>query len=477
MQKIIPLILSGGSGTRLWPLSRASKPKQFLSFEGGRSLFQETVLRCADRTVFNARPIVAAAEAHRFLVAEDLEDIGTECDILLEPVARNSCAAIAAGCFQALARAEDAVVLVLAADHRIQDAAAFTRAVEQGLPDAAGGQFITFGIRPDYPSTAYGYIKPGQALSDCYRVSAFVEKPPVELAQTYIREGYYWNSGNFLFQARSFLQELSRLEPAIYEAVEKAHIGRTEDLNFLRLGVKAFTSSPSISVDYAVMERTDCAAVLPVDYGWSDVGSWDAVASVLPRDDDENTIVGDAKLVDSRNNLVHSKDRLATLIGIENIMVVSTRDSLLIVQKTKSEEVKKLVSALQDDGRVEANEALQMFRPWGNYERLDIGPGYQVKRIVVKPGGVLSLQKHRHRAEHWVVVQGLAEVTIGEKVQTVGPSQSVYVPLGEVHRLANRGDTPVVLIEVQTGSYLGEDDIVRLEDTYNRIPEIAGEAP
>lgn len=469
LASIIPLILSGGSGTRLWPLSRASKPKQFLNFGGRNSLFQETLLRCRRDQLFDARPIIVGAEAHRFLLAEDVLEIGVEADIILEPVARNSGAAIAAGCFHALKRSGDAVVLVLAADHRIPDAAAFGDAVARALASAQAGRLVTFGIKPAGPATGYGYIRPGHGQGEAVPVDAFVEKPSEALAQNYVEQGYLWNSGNFLFRAGDFLEELRRLEPAIFDQAKKAYDLAQRDLDFLRLEEKAFAASPSISVDYAVMERTDRAAVLPVGYEWSDVGSWDAVSNVLERDGEGNSVIGDASVIDARNNLVHTGGKLVTLIGVEDLVVVDTRDSLLIARKGRSEQVKELVLQLQREGRAEANEASQIFRPWGNYERLDIGTGYQVKRIVVKPGGVLSLQKHRHRAEHWVVVQGEAEVTVDGKVETLGPNQSVYVPIGSVHRLANHGAKPVVLIEVQSGHYLGEDDIIRLADIYSRV--------
>lgn len=467
---VVPVILSGGSGTRLWPLSRASKPKQFLSFGGEWSLFQDTALRCRGAP-FDERPIIVGAHSHRFLLADDLMRAGIKADILLEPVARNSCAAIAAGALQALRRSDDAIVLALAADHHIPDVDAFTSAVSSALADARAGHLVTFGIRPDRPATSYGYILPGERLNNAHAVKRFVEKPGSEQAERYLTEGYLWNSGNFLFSARVFLEELERLAPEIFTAVSQAHENARTDLDFLRLEEAAFTESPSIAVDYAVMERTERAAVLPVDYGWSDVGSWDAVAATLPTDDAGNAVVGDAVVVDGGNNIVHSRDRLTTMVGLNDMVVVSTRDGLLVIPKSRAEEVKGLVTRLQEGGRSEAVEALQIFRPWGNYERLDMDEGYQVKRIVVSPGGVLSLQKHRHRAEHWVVVRGEAEVTIDGDVRKLLPGQSVYVPLGAVHRLANHGREPVVMIEVQTGDYLGEDDIIRLEDVYNREPD------
>ena len=468
--RVVPVILSGGSGTRLWPLSRASKPKQFLRFGTARSLFQDTVLRCR-APLFDRRPIVVGAHDHRFLLAEDLQRIATDADILLEPVARNSCAAIAAGCLHALRRSPDAMVLALAADHHIPDAAAFAAAVETALPEAAAGRLVTFGIRPDRPATRYGYILPGERLETAHAVRRFVEKPAAGQAARHVAEGCLWNSGNFLFSAAAFLAELERLAPEVCAAVSQAHDRATVDLDFLRLDAAAFSASPAIAVDHAVMEKTDRAAVLAVDYAWSDVGSWDEVAAMLPRDACGNATAGATVIVDGKDNVVHSADRLTALSGVSGMVVVSTRDSLLVVPKSRAQAVKGLVARLRAEGRGEAVETLQTFRPWGNYERLDIGEGYQVKRIVVTPGGALSLQKHRRRAEHWVVVRGQAQATIDDETRTLLPGQSLHVPRGAIHRLANRGSEPLILIEVQTGDYLGEDDIVRLEDIYNQTTE------
>ncbi|MEF2553998.1 mannose-1-phosphate guanylyltransferase/mannose-6-phosphate isomerase [Aurantimonas sp. A2-1-M11] len=471
----IPIILSGGSGTRLWPVSRRSKPKQFLCFGSDRSLFQNTVLRCRS-AVFDARPIVVGSDDHRFLLAEDLLEIGIEADILLEPEARNSCAAIVAGCLQARRRSPDAKVLVLAADHFIPDAGAFAEAVERVKKDVDAGRLVTFGVKPTQPSTAYGYILPGEPLAVACNVERFVEKPIRDIARAYVADGYLWNSGNFAFRADVLLEEVDRHEPNVVKAVSDAFDTATRDLDFLRLDPESFRAAPSIAFDNAVMERTAQAAVMPVNYDWSDVGSWDAVGGTVGSDEDGNAIIGSGMVMDGRNNLVHSEGRLTAAIGVDDMVVVATRDCVLVTPKHRAEEVKVLVFRLQEEERPEANESLKIFRPWGNYERLDIDDGYQVKRIVVKPGGILSLQKHRFRAEHWVVVQGHPEVEINGAVQTLDPNQSIYVPLGAVHRLSNRGREPVVLIEIQTGTYLGEDDIIRLEDTYNRVAPKEGQA-
>lgn len=468
---VIPVILSGGAGTRLWPLSRSSRPKQFLSFDGERSLFQNTVLRCrAD--IFDPRPIVIGAESHRFLLADDLCQIGIDAEIVLEPAARNSCAAAVAGCIRALERSSDAVVMVAAADHHIPDIGAFAEGVADGLGDAMAGFLLTFGIMPDRPATCYGYILPGEQVGGTLAVARFVEKPTADLAGQYLREGWLWNSGNFLCRADAFLTEVERFQPQILAAVKTAHERSKADLGFLRLDEAAYVRAPSISIDYAVMERTDRAAVTPVAYDWSDVGTWDAVGNLLAGDPDRNTVVGDGMVVEGRGNLVHSEGRLTTVIGADDMVVVSTRDCVLVMPKSRAGDVRMLVSQLEGRARLEAAEGLQAFRPWGSYERLDTGERYQVKRIVVKPGGILSLQKHRYRAEHWIVVQGQAHVTIDGQTSTVAPNRSIYVPLGATHRLANHGTEPVVLIEVQTGTYLGEDDIVRLDDVYNRRPEL-----
>jgi mannose-1-phosphate guanylyltransferase/mannose-6-phosphate isomerase len=420
--------------------------------------------------LFDRKPIIIGANDHRFLIAEDLNTLAIEADIILEPMQRNSCAAIVAGCLQALERDENAIVLVLAADHAINDQTGFEQTVQNAIQAAQQGHLITFGIKPDYPATGYGYILPSETMlaEGGNQVLSFVEKPDEALALQYMEEGYLWNSGNFMFRADCFLEEAGRHVPEVVEAVTKAHLKKKADLDFLRLDEKSFEASPSISVDYAIMEKTDKAVVFAASHDWSDIGTWNSVWRNLPKDEADNVMLGDVIVKDGSNNLVHSRDRLTTLLGVDDTIVVATRDVVFVGSQSESEAIKELVEKLKSEGRDEADTALQVYRPWGNYEQLDDGDGYQVKRIVIKPAGVLSLQKHKHRAEHWVVVQGTPEITIDDKVQTLKPNQSIYIPLGSVHRLANRTTEPVVIIEVQTGDYLGEDDIIRLEDDYNR---------
>lgn len=410
------------------------------------------------------------ANDHRFLIAEDLSQLNLKADIILEPMPRNSCAAIVAGCLQAMERDEDCVVLVLAADHAIKDEVGFRDTIIRAREAASQGYLITFGIEPSYPSIGYGYVLPdrGEAIDDGFRVSQFVEKPSEDLAKQYVSEGYLWNSGNFMFRADAFLKEAQYFVPEIFDAVSASHQQKKADLDFLRLDGKTFERCPSISVDYAIMEKTDKAVVFAASHDWSDIGTWNSVWRNLPKDEAENAVLGDVIIQDGNNNLVHSKDRLTALLGVHDTIVVVTRDVVLVGDQSHSEDIKQLVDTLKQEGRDEADIALQVYRPWGNYEQLDKGNGYQVKRIVIKPDGVLSLQKHKHRAEHWVVVQGSPEITIDDTVQTLKPNQSIYIPLGSVHRLANRTQETVVLIEVQTGDYLGEDDIIRLADEYNR---------
>ncbi len=468
MGKIIPVIMCGGAGSRLWPASRESHPKQLLSFGAGRTLLQDTAARVTGPAY--DRPIVVTGQDHRFLVAEQLRALDIEAEIVLEPARRDSAAAIAAACVIARRRAAEACVLVLAADHAIPDADAFNAHVARALSAAGEGHLITFGIRPTRPATGYGYIRPGEPLAGgaVRRIEAFVEKPDAATAADYIARGYLWNSGNFLFGAAAFLSELKRLAADIHDPVVAATEQSRQDLDFIRLDPELFLKARAQSVDFAVMEKTDRAAVVPSDFAWSDIGAWSAVWELADKDADGNAGIGDAVFHKARNCHVHSPHQLTAVVGLEDVVVVGTRDALLVAAKGASEEVKAVVAKLAASGRREAVEHLRIYRPWGDYEQIDRGARYQVKRITVKPGGRLSLQSHKHRAEHWVVVSGTAQVTVGEEVRLLHENESVYIPLGAVHRLENPGEVPVEMIEVQSGTYLGEDDIVRYEDAYNR---------
>jgi len=466
-----PVVLSGGSGTRLWPLSRQNQPKQFLALVGEHSLYQETVLR-ASRLPGAAAPVTVCADDHRFMVGEQLQAVGLpRGGTLLGPAPRNTGPAIALAAGHLAARDPDALMLVLPADHLIEDESAFRDAVARAMGLADAGWLVTFGIRPDYAETGYGYILGGDALGEAgLRVERFVEKPDGDTAAGYLAHGgYSWNSGMFLFRASRYLDELQRHAPAIAEAAREAYANARRDLDFTRIDADAFAASPSDSIDYAVMETTDRAAVVPVSCGWSDIGSWSALWSVAARDADDNRLDGDVIAVDSRRNLVRASERrmIATL-GVEDLVVVDTPDATLVARKDRVQDVKLLVDRLKADGRTEHLVHRKVYRPWGSYDSLAVGAGFQVKRIVVKPGAALSLQKHAHRAEHWIVVSGVAEVTCDERVFELRANESTFIPQGSVHRLRNRGDAAVELIEVQSGGYLGEDDIVRLEDVYGR---------
>lgn len=464
---IIPVILCGGSGTRLWPLSRRSKPKQFLDFDGKGSLFLRTVQRC-QKAIFDHKPIILASNAHRFLVAEELRMLDIDADIVLEPVPKNSCAAIAAGALQAQKRHENATILVLSADHFIPDHDAFARAVELANKDAQSGYLVTFGVKPTRAETGYGYIRQGVCIGTTRKCAEFVEKPQLKHAQELIDQQCLWNSGNFLFTAKNFLDELQLLQSDILKYVTDAFQTARKDLHFIRLDETAFKKTPSLQVDHAIMEKTKKASVLAVDYAWSDIGSWETVAQLGEQDNKGNVTFGNTHLYDARNNIVHSKELTTNLIGVSNMAVISTKDCVLVVPKDRAQDVKTLVAELDKKGARETYEALKMFRPWGHYERLDTRPDYQVKRITVNPQGVLSLQKHKFRAEHWVVVSGKGLVHLDGKQMTLVPRQSVCIPEGAVHRLSNPYQDDLILIEIQTGSYFGEDDIIRLDDQYKR---------
>ncbi|NUR23559.1 mannose-1-phosphate guanylyltransferase/mannose-6-phosphate isomerase [Frateuria sp.] len=466
---MIPVILSGGSGTRLWPLSREAYPKQFLPLVGKDTMLQATWQRIAP--LASAPPLVVANEEHRFMVAEQLRQVGcVPSAILLEPVGRNTAPAIAVAALQAMREGADPLLLVLPSDHVIADAPAFRAAVRQAEPAASQGRLVTFGIVPSGPETGYGYIRAGAALADGVRaVAQFVEKPDEAAARGYVASGeYFWNSGMFLFRASVFLAELQRQQPAILAACRAALESATRDADFVRLDKAAFAAGPSDSIDYAVMEHTDAAAVLAIDVGWNDVGSWSALWEVAEQDGNGNAHHGDVLAQDCRNTLAWGDGRLLALLGLEDVVVVDTADAVLVAHKDRVQDVKGIVARLKAAGRPEPSCHRKVYRPWGSYDSIDVGGRFQVKRITVKPGASLSLQMHHHRAEHWIIVSGTGRITRGEEVFTLAENQSTYIPLGVKHRLENPGRLPLELIEVQSGSYLGEDDIVRFEDVYGR---------
>jgi mannose-1-phosphate guanylyltransferase / mannose-6-phosphate isomerase len=467
---LIPVIMCGGAGTRLWPVSRESMPKQFVPLVEARSTFQQVLGRIRDQTIFD-RPIVITNSDFRFVAAEQMRECAIEGDIVLEPMRRDSAMAVAVAAVLAGARDPASIVIVLAADHVVRDQGAFAQACREAVAAAAEGLIVTFGVQPTFPATNYGYIRPGAKLGGwaALAVESFVEKPDAATAGRYIAERYLWNSGNFVFRADVMLGEIERFEPEIAKAAQAAVGGMAKDLDFLRLPAEAFAEAPKKSIDYAVMELTEHAAVVPVDCGWSDVGSWSAVWDALAHDTDGNAAAGSVVFLDSHNSLAHSDDAILTaVVGVDNLVVVTTPDAVLVTSRGKAEQVKGLVEQLKAQNREQAVRHLRVYRPWGYYQAIDNGSRYQVKRIVVKPNAMLSLQKHAHRSEHWVVVRGTAEVTIGSEILTIHENESTYIPIGSVHRLANPGKIPLELIEVQVGSYLGEDDIVRLTDQYGR---------
>ncbi|MBI3705890.1 MAG: mannose-1-phosphate guanylyltransferase/mannose-6-phosphate isomerase [Rhizobiales bacterium] len=462
------MLLAGGAGTRLWPVSRDALPKQFLPLIGTKSTYQETLLRVQDAMF--APPIVITGPNFHFFARRQAEEVGVDATVVIEPLRRDSAPAIAAATAVARQRDPDAVVLALAADHIILDVEKFRATCLAGRAAAEDGHIVTFGIKPTEPKTSYGYILPGEPIgkNGVHAVKSFVEKPDAATAARYVRDGYLWNSGNFLFRADVMLTEVARLEPQMAEAIEAAVNNASNDLGFLRLQPDAFARAPTKSIDYAVMEKTDRAAVVEGSFRWSDIGSWDALFDITPRDADGNVVQGPVVAIDAKDCVIHSDGRLTTAIGIKDMVVVSTSDAVMVVPRARSQEVKQLVDKLKAAKRAEATDHKRVHRPWGYYESIDMGERFQVKRIVVIPGGILSLQKHRHRSEHWVVVKGTAEVTVGDQVRAVHENESIYIPIGSVHRMANKGKIPLELIEVQTGSYLGEDDIERIEDVYKR---------
>ncbi|MBR0558588.1 mannose-1-phosphate guanylyltransferase/mannose-6-phosphate isomerase [Neokomagataea anthophila] len=470
-QKIVPVVLSGGTGSRLWPVSRGSYPKQFWPLIGKKTLIQDTVLRgCA---VGGAAPVVVCNAEHRFIVAEQLREVGVEqARIVLEPVGRNSAPAIAAAAFLVAETDPDAVLWVMAADASIQDEAALQERVRDAVTAAEHGYIVTFGMTPTRPETGYGYIEAGEALAeqpDVFAVSRFVEKPNAQQAEELLKsDRFLWNSGMFIARASVFLAEMERLAPDVFHTVQKAVQLRHTDMDFERLDVDAFGAAPDISVDYAIAERTNRAAVVPGQFGWSDIGSWDALWDLSEKDDQGNAALGEVFLDQTQNCYVRSDHKVTTVSGVDDLIVVVTTDAVMITHRDKAQDVKKVVARLSEAGRPEARVHNQMHRPWGFYESLIQADRFQVKRIVVHPGAKLSLQKHYHRAEHWVVVAGTAVVTRDDDEILVRENESVYLPLGCRHRLANPGKIPLTLIEVQSGPYLGEDDIIRFQDDYSR---------
>jgi mannose-1-phosphate guanylyltransferase/mannose-6-phosphate isomerase len=469
MSRIIPVIMCGGAGTRVWPASRETMPKQFIPLLGKSSTFQETLLRL-DPEIF-AEPAIVTNHDYRFLVQEQMKEIGVSGEIVLEPERRDSAAAVAVACELASRRSPDAVVAVFAADHAVRDVEAFRALCRQAGEAAARGFIVTLGIKPTHPATGYGYIRPGALVVPEYgvaKVEAFVEKPDAKTAERYIAEGYLWNSGNFFFRADVMRAELQAFQPEIAAAAEEAFAKAERDLGFLALDKEAFGRAPKTSIDYAVMERTKHAAVIPADIGWSDVGNWQAVWELSERDERGVSVRGQGVAMDAKNVHIRSDHGLTAVVGVDDVIVVTTDDAVLVMGAQYGDKVKELVDELKRRKFKEAREHRRVYRPWGYYQSIDGGERHQVKRIVVKPGHKLSLQKHYHRAEHWIVVRGAAEVTRDNQVTMIHENESIYLPMGSVHRLVNPGKIDLELIEVQTGSYLGEDDIVRFEDVYHR---------
>ncbi len=466
---LTPVILSGGVGSRLWPISREFHPKQFLPLAGELSMLQATLQRTGG--LEEAAPLVVCNEEHRFMVAEQLRQVKLQAGaLILEPEGRNTAPAVALAALHAVAQDEEAVLLVLPADHLIQDVEAFVSAVGKALPHAQQGLLMTFGVTATSPETSYGYIKRGEPVTDdIYRVNQFVEKPDEDTARAYLDQGsYYWNSGMFLLRAATYLEELDKFAPQMLACCREAMAGAETDMDFLRPQRDAFLSCPSDSIDYAVMEKTERSAVVSLDCGWNDIGAWSALWDVAEKDAQGNACQGDVMADDCTDSYLRSESRLVAAIGVDNLVVVETADAVLVAERSKVQNVKKIVSRLKQLGRSEASLHRQVHRPWGSYESLVNAERFQVKRIIVNPGQTLSLQMHHHRAEHWIVVRGTAEVTCEDKVFMLAEDESTYIPLGHKHRLSNPGKMALELIEVQSGSYLGEDDIVRFEDVYGR---------
>lgn len=466
---LLPVIMAGGSGTRLWPLSRELHPKQFLSLMGEETMLQNTLARLQGLDA--ALPLIVCNEAHRFLVAEQLRQKKLlDKNILLEPASRNTAPAILLAALHAMRNGDDPLLLVLAADHVIADAASFQQAIKAAIPLADAGELVTFGIVPTRPETGYGYIRRGSSMGDeAFKVAEFIEKPPRARAEEYLAAGGFdWNAGLFLFKASRLVEEIGMFRPDVLEACRAAMGKASEDLDFFRVDTDAFARCPDVSIDYAVMEKTRRAVVVPMDVGWNDIGAFSAIWDILPKDASGNVARGDVLSHDSRNNLFFAENAVVAAVGVEDLIVVQTKDAVLVASRHQAQEVKNIVARMKEAGRTEHQLHREVHRPWGKYDSVDAGKRYQVKRITVLPGGKLSVQMHHHRAEHWVVVSGVARVTLDGVERLLAENESIYLPIGAVHALENPGKMPLELIEVQVGSYLGEDDIVRFEDRYGR---------
>lgn len=465
---ILPVILAGGTGSRLWPLSRQLFPKQFLALHDDSSMLQSTIKRLAN--IEHQHPLIICNEEHRFIVAEQMRGAQLAYSkILLEPVAKNTAPALALAAFSAINQGDDPLLLVLAADHVIENTAAFVKTIESAIPIAKDNQLVTFGITPTAPETGYGYIKASPSNNNIKTIERFVEKPDIATAESYLATGnYFWNSGMFLFKASAFLAELKLHCPDIYHTCEAAMANTTKDLDFIRVNKQAFENCPDDSIDYAVMEKTQNAVVVPMDAGWSDIGSWSALWDIQDKDTSGNVIRGDVVQVNTTNSYINAQDKLVTTVGLDDIVVVETKDAILVAKKSEVQQVKDVVHLLKENKRAEASLHREVYRPWGKYDSLDHGNRFKVKRITVKPGASLSKQMHHHRAEHWVVVTGTAKVFNGEQEVFLTENQSTYIPVGSIHSLKNPGLVDLELIEVQSGCYLAEDDIVRFDDQYGR---------